>query len=255
VKPVVGITQEDIVTLWDRVAELRVAQITNGKDLSFNYILVPTVLRLSAHSDFTTVLDIGCGPGFLTRLLASKAQRLTGIDMSGKMIDLAQKSCGNLGNVELVHSTIEGFAANQESPPFTLAIANMSLMSMIELDKVLHATARLLKRGGHFIFTITHPCFWPFYWGYASEDWFDYREELVIEGTFKISLDTRNRGRKTVHVHRSMERYLASLSRAGFIIDSLREPMPAKEVEMKYPRRWKYPRFLGMRCIKKRALG
>jgi len=254
VKPVVGITQKDIVTQWDKIAELRANQISKDKDLSFNHILVPSILKLSAHSDFTAVLDIGCGPGFLTRQLASKAQRITGIDMSNKMIDLARKSCKNLKNIELVSSTIESFAGSQKSPTFTLAVANMSLMTMIKLDRVLYSTAKLLKRGGHFVFTITHPCFWPLYWGYAVEDWFVYKREILIESVFKISLDTPNNGPKTIHVHRPIERYLTSLSKAGFVVDDIYEPMPTTEVEARYHKDWDYPRFLGMRCINKRDL-
>lgn len=253
-KQVIGITQKDIVTQWDKIAELRADQISKGKDLSFSYILVPTILKLSAQSDFTAVLDIGCGTGFLTKQLALKAQRITGIDMSRKMIDLAWKSCKGSKNVELVHSTIESFAANQKSPPFTLVVANMSLMNMIKLDRALRSTAKLLKPGGHFVFTITHPCFWPFYSGYAVEDWFDYKKEILIETVFKISLDASDDGPKTIHAHRPIERYLVSLLREGFIIDSICEPMPTKKVEARYPKRWDYPRFLGMRCINKGVL-
>ena len=33
---------------------------------------------------------------------------------------------------------------------------------------------------GVFIFSITHPCYWPIYWNYYKEDWFDYNKELNI---------------------------------------------------------------------------
>ena len=250
-KRVTGITQKDIATQWDKIAGLRADQISKGKDLSFSHILVPTILKLSAQSDFMAVLDIGCGTGFLTRQLALKAQRITGIDMSQKMIELAWKSCKDAENVQFLNSTVESFAASRKPPLFTLAVANMSLMNMTRLDRVLHSTAELLKPGGHFVFTITHPCFWPFYWGYAFEDWFDYKKEILIESVFRISLDAPNSGPKTVHVHRPIEQYVASLSRGGFVVDDIYEPMPTEEVETRYPKRWEYPRFLGMRCINK----
>lgn len=50
-----------------------------------------------------TVLDIGCGVGRLTRALASRADRVYGLDVSREMLALAQKHNGDLSNVEWVH--------------------------------------------------------------------------------------------------------------------------------------------------------
>jgi len=250
-KAVVGVTQQEISKQWDEVAKLRADQIEKGQDLSFDYILVPAILKLSAQSDFSAVIDIGCGLGFLTRQLASKAKCITGIDMSKKMINLAIEKCENVENIKFINSTVEDFTRKMKSTQFTLAVANMSLMTTLNLDRVLQSIACLLRPEAHFIFVITHPCFWPFYWGYAFENWFDYRKEVLIEGPFRISLDSSNEGLKTIHIHRPIERYIADLLRAGFIVDEVYEPMPTKDIEVKYPKPWIYPRFLSMRCIKK----
>lgn len=249
-RPVVGVTQAEIARQWNRVARLRAAQIQKGKDLSFTFILVPAIYKLSAQSDFTVVIDIGCGPGFLTKQLASKAQRLIGIDMSEEMIDLAKDQCANVTNVEFLNSTIENFARNIKKPFFTLAIANMSLMTTLHLNDVLKSVACVLRPGGHLVFTITHPRFWPFYHGYASKGWFNYKKEMLIEDVFRISLESPRDGPKTIHIHRPLEQYMVSLSKAGFVVDEICEPIPTKDIEAKYPEPWKYPRFLGMRCIK-----
>lgn len=251
-RPVVGVTQSEIARQWSRVAKLRANQIQKGKDLSFTFVLVPLILKLSSQSDFTAVIDIGCGPGFLTKRLASKAQRIVGIDMSDEMINLAKDQCNNITNVEFLNSTIEDFARNIKKPSFTLAIANMSLMTTLYLDKVLKSVDSVLRPEGHLVFTITHPRFWPLYHGYASTNWFDYNKEILIEDVFRISLDSPEDGPKTIHIHRSLEQYMVSLSKAGFGVDEVCEPMPTKDIERKYPEPWKYPRFLGMRCIKTR---
>ncbi len=249
-RPVIGISQGEIASQWNRVAKLRTSQIKEGKDLSFTFVLVPAIHKLSAQSDFTEVIDIGCGPGFLTKQLASKSKRIIGIDMSEEMINLAKDQCRNIMNVELRNSTIENFARNIKKPTFTLAIANMSLMNTIKLDKVLRSVACILKQEGHLVFTITHPHFWPLYHGYASKEWFDYKKEILIEDVFRISLDSPAEGPKTIHIHRPLEQYMVSLSKAGFVVDQIYEPMPAKDIEAKYPETWKHPRFLGMHCIK-----
>jgi len=249
-RPVSDVTQREIVEQWNGIARLRVDQIDKSKDLSFSFILVPTILELTTESDFTAVIDIGCGPGILTRRLSSKAQRIIGIDMSKEMIKIAKHKCEDIKSIEFLNSTIENFADNIETSSFTLAIANMSLMTTLHLDNVLHSIARVLRPGGHFVFTITHPCFWPFYKGYASKDWFDYKKEILIEDVFKISLESPKNGQKTIHIHRPLEQYVHNLLEAGFIVDQICEPIPTKDVEAKYPAPWQYPRFLSMRCIK-----
>lgn len=50
-----------------------------------------------------TVLDIGCGVGRLTRALATRAERVYGIDVSREMLRLAQDHNQQLENVEWVH--------------------------------------------------------------------------------------------------------------------------------------------------------
>ncbi|GAH16704.1 unnamed protein product [marine sediment metagenome] len=54
----------------------------------------------------------------------------------------------------------------------------------------------------------------------------------------------------TTHVHRPLEQYFYALVNVGFGIDRIREPMPTVDIESKYPAKWRYPRFLGMRCVK-----
>ncbi|MBA7716070.1 Ubiquinone biosynthesis O-methyltransferase [subsurface metagenome] len=249
-RPIEGVTEREFIKQWNGVAKLRADQIDKGEDLSFNFILLPTILELSAESDFTVAIDIGCGPGFLTRRLALKAQRIIGIDMSNEMINVAKHRCEEIKRVQFLNLTIEDFADSIDTSSFTLAIANMSLMTTLHLDNVINSIARVLRPGGHFVFTITHPCFWPLYKGYASKDWFDYNKEILIEDVFKISLASPKNEQKTIHIHRPLEQYVGSLSRAGFVVDEICEPMPTKDMEAKYPEPWKYPRFLGMRCIK-----
>jgi ubiquinone/menaquinone biosynthesis C-methylase UbiE len=249
-KPAIGKTQNEITKEWERIAKLRAEQIEKGKDLSFTFILVPSIFELSAQSDFSAVIDIGCGSGFLTRELAKKAQHVVGIDMSRENINIARERYANIANIEFLNSTIEDYVLKLKTPCFTLVIANMSLMTTLYLDKVLESIARILKSGAHFVFTVTHPCFWPLYWKYAFEDWFDYKKEIPIEATFKISLETCQ-GLVTTHIHRPLEQYVSSLLKVGFVIDKIFEPMPNKDIEAKYPKRWKYPRFLSMRCIRK----
>jgi SAM-dependent methyltransferase len=248
-KPTAGKKQSEITREWGRIARLRAEQIKEGKDLSYTFVLLPCVKELTMESDFRNVLDVGCGTGMITRELADKGGNIVGVDISDESIRVAKESCRECRNVEFVNSAIEVYAEKIKKRIFTLAVANMSLMTVLNLEESVEAVGKIVKKGGHFVVTITHPCFWPLYWGYAFEKWFNYSEEIPIEAEFMISLD-RLSGIVTTHVHRPLNRYIEAVGKAGFTIDKLVEPIPSFEIEKKYPKKWEYPRFLAMRCIK-----
>ena len=241
-------SQNQIALEWDSIAELRSKQIRSGKDISYDHVLTPTLLELAKDCDRSSVLDVGCGCGFLTAKLATIAGNVIGIDISDISIRLAEFHCQGLSNASFIRGAVEDLDPGEIVKDFSLAVANMSLMAMLHLDAALASLSRHVRPGGHLAFTITHPCFWPQYWNYANE-WFRYREECVIEAPFHISLDTSDRF-ITTHIHRPLERYVSALAEAKFHICRVIEPMPTPEIESKYPQPWEYPRFLAVLCIR-----
>jgi hypothetical protein len=57
----------------------------------------------------------------------------------------------------------------------------MTLMTAPDLRAFAKALATLLQARGRFVAILTHPCFWPRYWGYEEEPWFHYEREIFIE--------------------------------------------------------------------------
>jgi 2-polyprenyl-6-hydroxyphenyl methylase/3-demethylubiquinone-9 3-methyltransferase len=51
-------------------------------------------------SQESVVADLGCGPGHLTVMAASRARQVIAIDGSAEMIDRARKACSQFRNVE-----------------------------------------------------------------------------------------------------------------------------------------------------------
>ena len=80
----------EIKNEWDNISHLRHRQITNGTDLSYKYVILPCVLELSKNSNFSSILDVGCGTGILEAELASLSKKIVGVDLSSKNIEIAK---------------------------------------------------------------------------------------------------------------------------------------------------------------------
>jgi SAM-dependent methyltransferase len=213
----------DITSEWDALAPARHFQITSGADITYRRVLVPSVLSLVSRESAASILDAGCGVGFLTSLLADYGKR-----------------------ADFLQTTIERYS-QQTAQRFDIVIANMVLMDILDLDGFLGAVSRLLRTGGAFVFSTTHPWFWPRYYGYVDEPWFQYSLELVIESPFKITA-VPDCPLLSTHVHRPLEAYIQGFWKAGFSVETLNEPMPSLDIDALYPEPWVYPRYLVGLC-------
>lgn len=207
-----------IIREWDAIAALRERQISTGRDHSANFVLAPAILRELKKVD--CLVDIGCGTGWLTSRAADSAKVTVGIDPSRESIAIAEVEHG--GN-SIVYSaeSVEHYARRRARPKFDAAISNMAASSAPDLEGFFVASRRLLRINGVLILTIPHPCFWPLYWGYASDPKFSYERSLAVEGEFKIRGQVTDMW--TTHFHHPLERYFSTLDKAGFSVDSVRE--------------------------------
>lgn len=240
-------SQKQLAAEWDALAERRHEQISSGKDLSFAHVVVPTILSLCRLNSQNEVVDIGCGTGFLTREISGFVKSVVAVDSSSQSIAIAKRHCSGISNVSFIDSDFSSYVRTTQKK-FDLAVANMTLMTVLDLDDVLASIAKILSAGAQFNFTIIHPCFWPKYKNYLLEDWFSYWDDMQIEAPFTISLDL-DVSTITTHVHRPLEHYIASLVNAGFTITKIIEPRPEPEIASQYPTVWKYPRFMSCSCI------
>ncbi len=97
------------------------------------------------------VLDIGCGSGWATRLMAEQASngRVVGIDISDEMVHVARSASGSFANVQFQVKSAEklSFATGEFSHAF-------SMESLYYYDNVLTALQQIhhvLEPGGLFL--------------------------------------------------------------------------------------------------------
>jgi ubiquinone/menaquinone biosynthesis C-methylase UbiE len=112
------------------------------------------------------VLDVGCGSGWASRLLAGFAikGRVTGIDISDEMINLARESSASFPqcNFEIASAEHLPFSDNE----FTHAFSMESLYYYRDIPRALHEIHRVLKPAGVFVTVV------DLYWeNEASHQW------------------------------------------------------------------------------------
>jgi arsenite methyltransferase len=100
------------------------------------------------------VLDVGCGNGWATRLLAEQASagRVVGIDISDEMIALARDSSARIENVEFRVASAERLPFDDES--FTHAFSMESIYYYEDMAAALGEIRRVLEPGGLFVAVI-----------------------------------------------------------------------------------------------------
>jgi ubiquinone/menaquinone biosynthesis C-methylase UbiE len=96
------------------------------------------------------VLDVGCGSGWATRLMAEKAHdgRVVGIDISDEMVRLARESSASFSNVEFQIASAEKLPFDDAE--FTHAFSMESLYYYADIPGALREIRRVLSRGGQF---------------------------------------------------------------------------------------------------------
>jgi 2-polyprenyl-3-methyl-5-hydroxy-6-metoxy-1,4-benzoquinol methylase len=108
------------------------------------------LLKTSLKPNKAAILDVGCGTGSLSIVLANLGYEVTGIDLSPEMISLAEAKAMAL------HRPIQFCvmdAAYPQFPPqqFDAVLCRHVLWALPQMDKVLRRWIRLLKPGGRLL--------------------------------------------------------------------------------------------------------
>ena len=232
------------MTAWDANAERRTQQITSGIDLSYLHVLMPAVINSLPRPDgraWRKVIDAGCGPGVLAEELAGEGWSVTGVDQSSTMIEIAKRNSTRPGNPTFVEGELVQLPALFKAGSFDAVVANMSLTGLDDARPALRAFRAALRRRGRLVIADTHPWFWRQYKGHTE---LSYWETVALVEPFTISLDPKPLPAPTRVVYRSMQDLCEAIAWAGFVVERLMEPRPDPEMEARYPRPWRYPRFV-----------
>jgi len=98
-----------------------------------------------------TVLDVGCGGGFMTEAVARRGAHVTGIDPAGEAIAAARRHAEAEGLTIAYHEGV-GEALPFGDAAFDIVLCCDALEHVADLERVLDEIARVLVPGGLFLF-------------------------------------------------------------------------------------------------------
>jgi len=179
------------------------------------------------------VLDLGCGNGALTEMIARRHAKVIGIDRSTALIRLAQKKQGDIGY--LVASMTElPFGARS----FDIVFSSMSFLCLNQTDlhKTYQEAHRVLAKTGVLIVASVHPVSRiantnPALVTYPTKNDFDYFRSQQTDARIRSVA-----GREVMlhYFHHSLSTMVNFATRNGFILERIIEPKPTKRQIKKF---------------------
>jgi ubiquinone/menaquinone biosynthesis C-methylase UbiE len=241
---------------WEGNAEVRTKLSRLGYNVSRDEITLPGFLNLLPEVAGLSRLDIGCGEGQSTRLIARRGATMTGVDIAPTFIRLAREDEERepLGIDYQVASALELPFPHRT---FDFVVAFMSLMDIPDLGGALREAFRVLRQGGFLQLAVTHPCFDHPQRGwvrdgagrklaYQRSDYFSNVEGRVDEWLFSATPPEVQHGLaklKTPKFFRTLSTWVNAFLAARFSLERMDEPCASEDTVRRFPS------FAGCRLV------
>ncbi|MEK7610313.1 MAG: class I SAM-dependent methyltransferase [Patescibacteria group bacterium] len=239
---------------WNKVAE-----IYSTPHVRKTEIRAPALLAILGDAGGKSVLDLGCGDGYYSRLLAEKGARVVGVDFSEISIGIAmkhekQKSLG----IKYIQTDITS-AFPLEDCSFDAVVADMVLVTISSQNLLINTISevrRVLKKGGMVLISDGHPV------DFARKDRSGHYVATYTQGTnyftspapYKVRLEIGSRSVEWTNYHRTLGDLINPWIENDFTLIGVIEPKPTSASINQYPDYLlgtdQLPRFIIFKLVK-----
>jgi SAM-dependent methyltransferase len=192
-----------------------------------------------------TVLDAGCGEGYLSRMLAQRGANVTGIDISPRLVEMARAKDPDGASTYQVADLSQPLPAYQAH--FDLVASYFVLNDVYDYEGFLATLSAALKPAGRLVIFMNNP-----YSLVARNHVTDY---FAASGQRFPYRGLTEEGVKVFFWHRTMEEYLSACFAVGFQLERLVD-VPTPEGSFKrrsdtlIPEGYHFPFFTILNLIK-----
>jgi 2-polyprenyl-3-methyl-5-hydroxy-6-metoxy-1,4-benzoquinol methylase len=238
------VERPDTRKLWNANAAGWIELSRAGFDVYRDLVNTPAFFDLLPPIDGLFCLDLGCGEGHNTRLMAARGARIVALDIAESFIRAAAQAAGE----SICHVVGDGATLPFAGESFDVVTAFMSLMDVADPERTLAEVARILRPGGFVQFSVVHPATstpirrWVddeagerqalaigdyFYEGPLTETWtFEAAPEEVRE---------RHRPFTITYARRTLTGWIEAVLAAHLTLEAIAEPHADDEAARAHP--------------------
>ncbi|NMB89659.1 MAG: class I SAM-dependent methyltransferase [Chloroflexi bacterium] len=140
-----NVRQEKERALWEKMAAGYDHSVMTTFEEAYALSISKTAAVLSPDSQ---VLEIGCGTGIVSLGVAPQAGKVTGVDISPSMIEIAQNKAGEQGVSNVEFQVYDGYSLPFDDGAFDAVLLFNLLHVVKEPGTLIKESYRLLKPGG-----------------------------------------------------------------------------------------------------------
>ncbi len=172
--------------------------------------LLPRMLALLGNLDGLAVLDAGCGEGYLSRVLSSRGAKVTGIDVSPRLVRMAREKDPG-GAIEYRVADLSEPLPDEEGR-FDAVASRLALNDVRDHEGFIATLAAALKPGGRMVLAMNNP--YSYVVRKHVSDYFETGGTHLYRGMAQQGVGVR-------FYHRTLEEYLDAFLAEGLRLTKL----------------------------------
>jgi 2-polyprenyl-3-methyl-5-hydroxy-6-metoxy-1,4-benzoquinol methylase len=173
------LSDEKVIDSWHTNATPWTAAVRDKRIESRKLVTDQAIVDAVMSRRPESVLDIGCGEGWLSRALAAQGvQRTIGVDVVPALVEQARGAGGGEYRV----ASYEAIARGDLQVTVDVAVANFALIGKDAVDALIRTSPTLLRPGGALVVQTLHPVVatgdQPYEDGWRTGSWAGFSDDF-----------------------------------------------------------------------------
>jgi 2-polyprenyl-3-methyl-5-hydroxy-6-metoxy-1,4-benzoquinol methylase len=205
------LSDEKIIDSWHTNATPWTAAVRDKRIESRKLVTDQAIVDAVLSRRPKSVLDIGCGEGWLSRALAERGvERTVGVDVVPTLVEQARSAGGG----EFRVASYEGIADGELDLSVDVAVANFALIGKDAVDALIRTSPSLLEPGGALVIQTLHPLVaggdQAYQDGWRTGSWAGFSDDFSDPAPWYF---------------RTLATWVELIASSGLTIQEMREPM------------------------------